>query len=97
MKLTSDQTKKVATLASLPISEEGLDKYSSQLSKILDYIDQLNEVDVSEIDPLYNVSENKSKLREDEIKKSLHQEESLQNASKKSDGYFVTKGVFNEE
>lgn len=97
MLLDKDKTRKVATLANLPISDEDLDTYSTQISKILDYIDQLEKVDISDVDALYNVSADKSKLREDETKKSLHQDEALQNAVKKSDGYFVTKGVFDNE
>lgn len=96
MLLDKDKTRKVAKLANLPISDEELDKYSTQLSKILDYIDQLEKVDVSDIGPLYNVSLNHSVMREDEVRRSLHQEEATKNASKKSDGYFVTKGVFEE-
>lgn len=104
MKLTNDQTKKVATLASLPIDDGDLDIYSSQLSKILDYIDQLGKVDVLDTEPLYNVSTNQSVMREDEVRRSLHQDEVLKNASNVKDGqpagrqgYFITKGVFNEE
>lgn len=97
MLVDKEKVKKVAKLANLPVLDEELDKYSSQISKILDYIEKLEKVDVSKVDALYNVSENKSKLREDEVKKSLHQEEALQNASNKKDGFFVTKGVFNEQ
>lgn len=96
MLLDKEKTKKVAKLANLPVSVEELDKYSEQLSKILDYIDQLEKVDVKDIEPAYNVSVNQSKMREDEVKRSLHQDETLQNASQSKDGFFVTKGVFEE-
>lgn len=97
MLLDKEKVKKVAKLANLPVSDEELDKYSSQISKVLDYIDKLEKADISKVDALYNVSKNKSKLREDEVKKSLHQEEALQNASQSKGGFFVTKGVFNEQ
>ena len=42
MKLNPQQVQKVAKLANIPVSEEEVEKYSDQLSKILDYIDQLN-------------------------------------------------------
>lgn len=96
MKLTADQVKKVAKLANLPLSEEEIDKYSEQLSKILDYIDQLNRVDAPEVEPTFNVTGLSNILREDEVGESLSQEEALQNASQKKNGFFVTKGVFEE-
>lgn len=100
MKLTTDQVKKVAKLADLPISEEELPVYSEQLSAILDYIDKLNEVDTKDVEPTFNVSLNKTSLEESsevEPQKSLSQEEALSNAPSSKNGYFVTKGVFEEE
>lgn len=96
MKLTSDQVKKVAKLANLNIGNEEIDKYSDQLSTILDYIDQLSKVDTSKIEPTYNVTLNTNITREDEVSSSLTQDQSLQNAPQKRDGFFVTKGIFEE-
>ncbi|MDO8498335.1 MAG: Asp-tRNA(Asn)/Glu-tRNA(Gln) amidotransferase subunit GatC [bacterium] len=96
MKLTADQVKKVAKLANLPLSDEEIEKYSGQLSKILDYIDQLNSADTSEVEPTFNVTGLSNVLREDKVGESLPQEEALQNASQVKDGFFVTKGVFEE-
>jgi aspartyl-tRNA(Asn)/glutamyl-tRNA(Gln) amidotransferase subunit C len=96
MHLTKDQVKKVAKLANLPISDGDEEKYSKQLSKILDYIDQLNKVDTKNIKPTYNVSGKNSVQATDVVESSLSQEETLQNTSHKRDGYFVTKGVFEE-
>ena len=56
MHLTSDQVKHVAKLANLPLSSEEEATYGEQLSKILDYIDQLNRADTSEVEATYNVS-----------------------------------------
>ncbi len=104
MKLSLDQVKKVATLANLPLSGEEEQLFSTQLSAILDYIDQLNSVDTEGIEPIYNVAMNTNNTRRDEVSTSvtrrgasLTQEEALQNASLKHDGFFVTKGVFNDE
>ncbi len=97
MKLDLDQTRKVAKLANLPIADSQLEKYSEQLSAIVDYIDQLESVDVKDVEPIYDVSPNKSVMREDEVQKSLTQEEALQNGSNTKDGFFVTKGVFADE
>lgn len=94
MKLTKDQVKHVAKLANLPLTEEEEEKYAGQLSKILEYIEQLNSVDTKNIEPTFNVSGQENVMRKDETAPSLLQDEALQNGSKKENGFFVTKGVF---
>lgn len=96
MALTSNQVRHVAKLASLPLTGQEEEKHTQQLSKILDYVDQLNEVDTSKIEPTYNVSGNANVTRDDEVSKSLTQDQVLANASQKDKGLFVTKGVFEE-
>jgi len=99
--------KKVAKLANLPLSGEEEEKYSQQLSKILDYIEHLNKVDTlrhgsgqaSDVKPTFNPSttlRTSSVMREDEVGESLLQDEALLNAPKKKDGFIITKGVFEE-
>lgn len=97
MSLTKDQVKKVAKLANLPITSEEEEKYSEQLSNILEYIEQLNSLDTSDVEPTFNVSGQVNILAEDKAGDCLTQDEALSNASKKNDGFFVTKGVFQEE
>ncbi len=97
MKLSSEQIKHVAKLANLPVSPKEEELYSEQLSKILDYIDQLNAVNTDGVEPTFNVTGLSNVLREDAPQESLKQEESLQNASQQKNGYFVTKGVFESE
>lgn len=88
--------KKVAKLASLPLTPEEEDKYAEQLSAILEYVDQLNQVDTSGVEPTFNVTGLNNVMSEDETIVSLSQEEALSNAPKKENGFFVTKGVFDE-
>ncbi len=97
MKLTTEQVKKVAKLANLPVSAEEEEKYAEQLSAILDYIDLLNTVDTQNIEPTFNVIPEKNIMRSDVAGESLSQADAIKNASNKKDGYFVTKGVFAEE
>ncbi len=97
MKLTLEQVKKVAKLANLPLSAEEVEIYANQLSAILDYIDQLNKVDTEGVEPTYNVSGKVDVEAKDEAVASLTQEEALANVVNAKNGYFVTKGVFEEE
>lgn len=87
----------VAKLANLPLTSEEEEKYSEQLSKILEYIDQLNSVDTLNVEPTFNVSEQENIIAEDKARECLSQEDVLSNASQKRDALFVTKGVFENE
>lgn len=89
--------KKVAKLANLPLTADEEEKYSEQLSKILDYIDQLNKVDTKGVEPTYNVSGLYNVMRKDEVSESLTQEDATKNGPNTKDGFFVTKGVFEDE
>lgn len=98
MKLTTDQVKHVAKLANLPITSEEEEKYAEQLSKILEYVDQLNSVDTTGVEPTFNVSGQSNILAKDEVGDcAISQEDALSNTPKKQDGFFVTKGVFDSE
>lgn len=97
MQLSSEQVKKVAKLANLNLTPSEEEKFSQQLSKILDYIDELNSVDTSSVEPTFNVSGRENILREDISETGLTQEEALSNAPVKRDGFFVSRGVFNNE
>lgn len=97
MKLTSDQVKKVAKLANLPLTPEEEEKYSEQLSKVLNYIEQLNEVDTANTEPTFNVTGESNVMSEDETGECLTQEDALLNAPKVKNNMFETKGVFEEE
>lgn len=55
-KLSEDQVKHVAKLANLPVTKEEIKQYSHQLSDVLSYIEQLDQVDTSKVEPTFNVS-----------------------------------------
>lgn len=93
MKLTKDQVRHVAKLANIPLETGDEERYSSQLSKVLEHIDKLNQIDTLSIIPVYNASLNTNITRPDEVGTSLTQDEALMNASDHKNGYIATKGV----
>ncbi len=97
MKLTSDQVKKVAMLAILPVNDSDLKKYSLELSQILDYIDQLNSVNTENVEPTFNVTGLENIMRADEIKDSLTQKAATSNSPSVKNSLFMTKGIFEDE
>jgi aspartyl-tRNA(Asn)/glutamyl-tRNA(Gln) amidotransferase subunit C len=88
MKITKEQIQHIAVLSRLNLSEEEKYLYGSQLSSILDYVDQLNELDTSEIEPTSHVLSLSNVMRDDILTSSLPGEEALKNAPSHSENFY---------
>lgn len=66
-KLTRDDVLKLARLAKLELSDDEVAKFTEELGAILGYVEQLESVDVSGLEPTYQVSGLKNVMRADEI------------------------------
>ena len=80
MKISEDEVRYVAQLARLRLDEGQIHEMSETLSKILTYMDKLNEVDTSDVSPTSHVVKMETAFRKDEVKESLPQDHALQNA-----------------
>lgn len=96
MSLTKEEVLKVAKLARLEFSEGEIQKFQIDLNNILDYIEQLNEVDTDKVEPLTEIHEFETNLREDEIKESLTSEEAMKNAPLQEEGALIVPKVVGE-
>ncbi len=67
--LDEKKVRKIADLARLGLSDDEVVKFQGQLSGILDWVDMLKEVDIENVDPLYQVTGLSSVLREDEVER----------------------------
>ena len=94
MALTIEEVKHVAHLARLRLSDGELEKLQTDLSHILDHIDMLNEVDVSDVLPTAQVTGLANIMREDDVYPSLPREDVLANAADARDGMFRVKPIF---
>jgi aspartyl-tRNA(Asn)/glutamyl-tRNA(Gln) amidotransferase subunit C len=65
MNLTIDQIKHVANLARLELTDAEMEKYGTQLSQVLGYIDMLSEVNTDDVEPTAQVTGLENVLRED--------------------------------
>ena len=91
MKISKEDVLKVAALANLELSDAEVDSYRSHLDDILTYIDKLNEVDTSNVEPLAQVvaaAEDDSALREDVVVRADIISEVLQGAPDPEAPYF---------
>ncbi|KKR68624.1 MAG: Aspartyl/glutamyl-tRNA(Asn/Gln) amidotransferase subunit C [Microgenomates group bacterium GW2011_GWA2_40_6] len=86
---------KVAKLAHINLSPEKITVFAKQLESILEHFAKLNQVDVTNIAPTYQVTGQKNILREDFIdtKRMFTQAQSLANAPQSKNGFFVTKSI----
>ncbi len=87
----------IAKLANLQIEESEQEKFSTQLSSVLDYIGKLNELDTTTVEPTSQVTGLENVLREDETETSLTQEEALSQAKNTHNGLFIVKGLLENE
>jgi aspartyl-tRNA(Asn)/glutamyl-tRNA(Gln) amidotransferase subunit C len=91
--LSREQVRHVALLARLGLRPGEEDFYAEQLSRILEHIDRLSEVDTESIPPTAQVVEVRNVMRDDEPRPSLPQEVALANAPDARDGFFVVKPI----
>jgi aspartyl-tRNA(Asn)/glutamyl-tRNA(Gln) amidotransferase subunit C len=85
--------KYVAHLARIALSPEEEKKLSAQLGHILGYIEKLNELDVTHIEPTAHAVPLTNVTRPDATGKCLSQDEALKNAPAKANGLFVVPKI----
>ncbi len=83
----------IAKLAKLSFSEEEKSKFTEQFNQILSFMEKLNELDTSNVEPLSHVIELQNVLRDDEVRGSLPTEEALKNAPAKDEKFFKVPKV----
>ena len=88
MKITIKEVEHVARLARLELTDEEKERMRAQLDSILTYIDKLNELDTSAVEPTSHVLPMMNIFRDDEVRPSLSQEETLANAPDRQDLFF---------
>jgi aspartyl-tRNA(Asn)/glutamyl-tRNA(Gln) amidotransferase subunit C len=91
MSVNRDDVAKIARLSKLHLDEEELDAFALQFQRILEYVEKLEEVDVSGIPPTSQVSLGKGgsgSHRADEVRESLDEAEALAGAPDAGSGHF---------
>ncbi|MDP9048798.1 MAG: Asp-tRNA(Asn)/Glu-tRNA(Gln) amidotransferase subunit GatC [Bacteroidota bacterium] len=93
MNIDKDTVDKVAHLARLELSAEETDAMIKDMNRILGFMDKLNEVDTTGVEPLVYMTGDVNALREDVIKQEITHDEALMNAPKHDDKYFLVAKV----
>ncbi len=93
MKLSASQVRHVAALARLELSDAEVESLGEDLSAILDYVEKLNELDTSDIEPTSHVVAMETPFREDRVTNPQEPERTLANAPKRENGHFVVPSI----
>lgn len=96
MKLTDEEVRYVADLANLRLSTEEVTRMSHDLGEILTHIEQLNELDTAQVEPMAQVlydADETATLREDVPHTPLTNEDALANAPARGNGYYQVPKV----
>jgi aspartyl-tRNA(Asn)/glutamyl-tRNA(Gln) amidotransferase subunit C len=86
--LKPQEVKDIAQLARLQVSEEETEKFFRDLNQILEYVEQLGEVDRERVRETFYPISQETPLRQDSVKPSFTQREASMNAPDKKDGCF---------
>ncbi|MFH0762997.1 MAG: Asp-tRNA(Asn)/Glu-tRNA(Gln) amidotransferase subunit GatC [Candidatus Omnitrophota bacterium] len=93
MRISEETVERTARLACIELDAKELEKFSRQLHDILDYIDKLSKLDLTEVKPTDHILSISNVLREDQPQKSLSVDKALMNAPQRQGGFFVVPKV----
>ena len=92
-KISKEQILHTADLATLTISEEEAEMYSTQLTEIITFTEKIQNINTDGVKPTIYGSNNDNILREDKAERTITQEEALKNAPSKEDGQFKVPSI----
>ncbi len=93
MNIDSETVDKIAHLARLALAEDEKQEMIGDMNKILGFMEKLNEIDTTGVEPLIYLSNEVNVFREDVVKQEITHEEALLNAPKHDDKYFLVAKV----
>ncbi len=87
-KIDAEQVRKVAKLARLALTDAEIEEFTGQLGAILQYVEKMNELDTTEVEPLAHCLPIHNVFRADEVQESLGTEKTLANAPDRDGSFF---------
>lgn len=86
MKVSEEEVKHIAGLARLKFTDSEVTKFTKDLASIVEFAEQLNEIDVTDVKPTAHILDIHNIFRKDEMHESYDREKLLQNAPTKAAG-----------
>ena len=93
MSVDQDTVRRIARLARIAVADEDVPHLQGELNAILRFVEQLNEVDVSDVEPMTSVTPMAMKKRPDEVTDGGYPNEIVRNAPATEDHYFLVPKV----
>jgi aspartyl-tRNA(Asn)/glutamyl-tRNA(Gln) amidotransferase subunit C len=93
MSISREEVEKVSLLSRLLLSDDELAKMTAQLGRILEYVEQLNELDTNDVEPLSHALDVSDVLRDDRVTDSLPRQDALANAPHSDDECYLVPAV----
>jgi aspartyl-tRNA(Asn)/glutamyl-tRNA(Gln) amidotransferase subunit C len=93
MAIDNDTVKRIAFLSRLKVEDDKIDATKEEFNKILNWIEELNEVNTDDIEPLISVNDSQLRLREDNVMAGNCREDILANAPMSEFDYFAVPKV----
>jgi len=94
--ITADEIRRLAQLAHLEVANEDIAPLAREIGAVLAYVEQLKEVDVTDVPPTAHVQKGRVPLRPDEPEPSLSREDALREAPRVSMEGFAVPGFVDE-
>jgi len=92
--ITKKEVQHIAGLARIGVSEKEISKLSKDLSAVLDWIKELQEVDVSGVEPMAHITGTENVMREDKTRDFENKEKIIELFPEKKDGFGKVKSIF---
>ncbi len=92
--ITDETIEYVGILAKLELTQEEKEASKQEMGRMLDYIDKLNELDTTGVEPMSHVFPVQNVFREDEVTNGDESEKTLRNAPEEKDNMFVVPRTF---
>ncbi|MEM9062673.1 MAG: Asp-tRNA(Asn)/Glu-tRNA(Gln) amidotransferase subunit GatC [Pseudomonadota bacterium] len=93
MSVDKDTVRRVARLARIAVEEPDLEPLAGELNGILDWVEQLNEVDIDGVEPMTSVTPMALKQRNDAVNDGNRRDDILANAPDHREGFFAVPKV----
>lgn len=95
-RIDAEQVRKVAQLARLQLSESEIEEFTGQLGAILRYVEKMNELDTTGVEPLAHCLPIRNVFRADEVRPSLGVDRALANAPERDGSFFKVPKILDD-
>ena len=96
-RVTRQDVEYIANLAQLTLDEALIEQLQAEMTEILTYVDKLDELDTSGVEPAMHALEHTNVFREDTVLPSLDREQALDNAPSSDGEYFLVPRILDSE